>query len=97
MYSNYPASPKDSNLNTIIDLKKFKCNVGLSDHTLGIGVAVSSIAYGATVIEKHFVLDRSKGRVDSSFSLEPQEMKNLCIEVNKHGKLKVKFLWCYKI
>ena len=92
--SNYPASPKDSNLNTIVDLKKkFKCNIGLSDHTLGIGVAVSSIAYGATVIEKHFVLDRSKGGVDSSFSLEPEEMKNLCIEVNNAWQAKGKIFY----
>mgnify|MGYP001315650536 CR=1 FL=1 len=78
----------------IVDvIKKFKCNVGLSDHTLGIGVAVSSIAYGASVIEKHFVLDRSKGGVDSSFSLEPQEMKNLCIEVKNAWQAKGKIFY----
>ena len=92
--SNYPATPKDSNLNTILDLKKkFKCNIGLSDHTLGIGVAVASVAYGAVVIEKHFVLDRSDGGVDSSFSLEPKEMKNLCIEVKNAWKAKGKIFY----
>jgi sialic acid synthase SpsE len=58
----------------------FKCHVGLSDHTMGIGAAIASIALGATVIEKHFTLSRADGGVDSSFSIEPEEMKSLVIE-----------------
>ncbi len=79
--SNYPASPENSNLRTIPNLKEaLGIQVGLSDHTLGIGAAVASVALGATVIEKHFTLDRSEGGVDSEFSLEPHEMKALVEE-----------------
>lgn len=79
--STYPASAENSNLNTIPHLKElFNCEVGLSDHTMGIGVAVAAIAKGANVIEKHFCLDRSEGGVDSAFSLEPAEFKQLVIE-----------------
>lgn len=79
--SSYPATPKGSNILTIPHLKQlFSCPVGLSDHTLGIGVAVASIALGATVIEKHFTLSRADGGVDSAFSLEPAEMKQLVKE-----------------
>ncbi len=79
--STYPATAENSNLNTIPHLKElFNCEVGLSDHTMGIGVAVAAIAKGATVIEKHFCLDRSEGGVDSAFSLEPAEFKQLVIE-----------------
>lgn len=77
----YPADPKDANLRTIPHLAGcFSTLVGLSDHTLGIGVAVASIALGASVIEKHFTISRAEGGVDSAFSLEPQEMKALVIE-----------------
>lgn len=76
--STYPASPENTNLMTIPDMaNKFACSVGLSDHTLGIGVAVASVALGACVIEKHFVLDRNSGGVDAAFSLEPDEFKLL--------------------
>ena len=76
--SSYPASPETSNINTIPNLKQiFKCPVGLSDHTLGVGVSIASVALGATVIEKHFTLDRSEGGVDSAFSIEPLELKIL--------------------
>jgi pseudaminic acid synthase len=79
--STYPASAENSNLSTIPHLKElFNCEVGLSDHTMGIGVAVAAIAKGANVIEKHFCLDRSEGGVDSAFSLEPAEFKQLVIE-----------------
>ncbi len=79
--SSYPASPECSNLLTIPHLKKlFNCEVGLSDHTMGIGVSVAATAIGASVIEKHFVLNRSDGGVDSAFSMEPPEMAQLVSE-----------------
>ncbi|MDA9602487.1 pseudaminic acid synthase [Flavobacteriaceae bacterium] len=79
--STYPSSPKNSNLKTIPVMKKiFDCQVGLSDHTLGIGVPLAAISLGATVIEKHFTLSRSDGGVDSAFSLEPNELKSLVEE-----------------
>ncbi|MCK4650923.1 pseudaminic acid synthase [Candidatus Babeliales bacterium] len=82
--SSYPASPEDSNLLTIPHMKDlFGCQIGLSDHTLGIGVAIASVSLGSTVIEKHFTLNRDDGGVDSSFSLEPEEMKNLVIETKR--------------
>lgn len=79
--SSYPASPSSSNLASIPFLKTlFNCEVGLSDHTLGIGAAVASVALGAAVIEKHFTLSRADGGVDSVFSLEPSEFKQLVLE-----------------
>jgi N-acetylneuraminate synthase len=79
--STYPASPIDSNVLTIPHMKKlFRCNVGLSDHTMGIGASIAAAVNGASVIEKHFTLDRSKGGVDSAFSLEPNELSSLVIE-----------------
>ena len=82
--SSYPASPKDSNLLTIPHMRAmFDCQVGLSDHTLGIGVAVASVALGATVIEKHFTLSRADGGVDSAFSLEPNEMRSLVDDIQR--------------
>ena len=82
--STYPATPENTNLLTIPHLKQlFDCKVGLSDHTLGIGVAIASVALGATVVEKHFCLSRAEGGVDSAFSMEPQEMKMLTEEVNR--------------
>ncbi|TSA36848.1 MAG: pseudaminic acid synthase [Verrucomicrobiaceae bacterium] len=82
--SAYPASPENTNLNTIPHLSTMhKCIVGLSDHTIGIGVAVASIALGARVIEKHFTLKRSDGGVDSAFSIEPDELKALVIETER--------------
>ena len=82
--SNYPAHPLNSNLQTIPHLRAlFNCEVGLSDHTMGIGVPVAATALGATVIEKHFCLSRAEGGVDSAFSLEPDELKNLVIETER--------------
>ena len=79
--SNYPATPDGSNLLTMQDMKRhFRCDVGISDHTLGIGVAVAAVALGASVIEKHFTLSRSDGGIDAAFSLEPSEMKQLVRE-----------------
>lgn len=79
--STYPATPENTNILTIPHLRAmFGCEVGLSDHTMGIGVSVASVALGATVIEKHFTLNRADGGVDSSFSMEPAEMQALVIE-----------------
>lgn len=85
--SNYPASPENSNLMTLPHLRDlFDVEVGLSDHTMGIGAAIASVALGATVIEKHFTLDRSEGGVDSAFSLEPDELKQLVIETERAAR-----------
>ena len=82
--STYPATAGDSNLLTIPHLQQaFGCAVGLSDHTQGIGVSVASVALGASVIEKHFVLDRSAGGVDAAFSLEPAELTRLVCETKQ--------------
>jgi pseudaminic acid synthase len=82
--STYPASPVNSNLITIPHMKQlFQCQIGLSDHTMGVGAAVASVALGATVIEKHFTLSRKDGGVDSAFSLEPNEMKVLVEETKR--------------
>lgn len=82
--SSYPATPENSNIRTIPHLRDlFDINVGLSDHTLGIGAAVAAIALGAVVIEKHFTLSRAEGGVDSAFSLEPSEMRTLVGEAER--------------
>ncbi|MCY9069667.1 pseudaminic acid synthase [Bacillus inaquosorum] len=82
--STYPASPENTNISTIPHMKElFNCQVGLSDHTMGTGVAVASVALGATVIEKHFTLSRADGGVDSAFSLEPSELKELVVETGR--------------
>jgi sialic acid synthase SpsE len=82
--SNYPASPENSNVLTIPHMRElFKCEVGLSDHTMGVGAAVAAVAHGATVIEKHFTLNRADGGVDSAFSMEPSEMAQLVIETER--------------
>jgi len=82
--STYPATPENSNILTIPHLRDlFNVQVGLSDHTMGIGVAVASIAMGATFIEKHFTLRRADGGVDSAFSMEPEEMAQLVVETER--------------
>ena len=82
--STYPASPENSHVRTIPHLRElFGCQVGLSDHSMGVGVAVAAVALGATVVEKHFTLDRADGGVDSSFSLEPAELASLVIETER--------------
>lgn len=82
--STYPALPTNTNILTIPHMRElFGCQVGLSDHTMGIGVSVAAVALGATVIEKHFTLARADGGVDSSFSLEPHELKSLVVETER--------------
>ena len=82
--SNYPTSPENTNLRTIPHLRQlFNTEVGLSDHTMGIGAAVAAIALGASVVEKHFTLARADGGVDSAFSLEPPELASLVTETNR--------------
>ncbi|HRO77436.1 MAG TPA: pseudaminic acid synthase [Acinetobacter towneri] len=82
--STYPALPTNTNVLTIPHLKQmFDCQIGLSDHTMGVGVSVAAVAHGATVIEKHFTLNRSDGGVDSAFSLEPDELKSLVVETER--------------
>jgi len=79
--STYPATPGNTNILTIPHMRElFGCEVGLSDHTMGVGVSVASVALGATVIEKHFTLNRADGGVDSAFSMEPTEMSQLVFE-----------------
>ena len=76
--SSYPASPLDSNLKLISEYSKlFNTEVGLSDHTLGIGASLAGVALGAVAIEKHFTLDKNDGGVDSPFSLNPDELRSL--------------------
>lgn len=85
--STYPATPENSNVLTIPHMRQlFKCEVGLSDHTMGIGASIAAVAHGATVIEKHFTLNRADGGVDSAFSLEPEEMKQLVVETDQAQK-----------
>ena len=82
--STYPSTPDDSNILTIPEMRsRYGCEVGISDHTMGIGVSVAAVALGATVVEKHFTLQRADGGVDSAFSMEPQEMAQLVIETER--------------
>lgn len=82
--STYPASPENTNISTIPHMRElFNVQVGISDHTMGIGVSVASVALGATVIEKHFTPSREDGGVDSAFSMEPEEMKALVVETER--------------
>jgi len=82
--STYPASPANTNIATIPNMRAaFDCEVGLSDHTMGTGVAVAAVALGAVLIEKHFTLRRADGGVDSAFSLEPGELRQLRDETER--------------
>lgn len=82
--STYPSTPDDSNILTIPEMRsRYGCEIGISDHTMGIGVSVAAVALGATVVEKHFTLQRADGGVDSAFSMEPQEMAQLVIETER--------------
>ena len=82
--SSYPATAENTNITTIPHMRAlFGCEVGLSDHTMGCGVAVAATALGATVIEKHFTLRRADGGVDSAFSMEPLELKQLRDETER--------------
>lgn len=82
--STYPALPENTNIQTIPHMKSlFGCQVGLSDHSMGLGVSIASVALGATIIEKHFTTKRSDGGVDSTFSMEPEEMAGLVVETKR--------------
>jgi N-acetylneuraminate synthase len=82
--STYPATPENTNVATIPHMRAlFGCEIGLSDHTMGLGTAVAAVALGATVVEKHFTLDRKDGGVDSAFSAEPGEMRALVTETER--------------
>lgn len=85
--SSYPAKPEQMNLATIPDIKKrFNLVTGLSDHTLGISAAVASVVLGASIIEKHFTLNRADKGPDAAFSLEPKELKELVQSVREVEK-----------
>jgi pseudaminic acid synthase len=76
--STYPATPENTNVRTIAHMQgAFGCDVGLSDHTMGLGAAIAAIALGAVLIEKHFTTCRADGGVDAAFSMEPHEFKAL--------------------
>ena len=82
--STYPATPENTNVRTVPHLRDaFGCEVGLSDHTMGVGASVAAVALGAVLVEKHFTLSRADGGVDSTFSLEPAEMATLRIETER--------------
>lgn len=86
--SAYPAEPKDANLMTINDIKnRFNVKSGLSDHTMGIVTPVVSVAMGATLIEKHFILDKSIGGADAHFSLDEKEFTMMVEAVREAEKV----------
>ncbi|WFS61217.1 pseudaminic acid synthase [Pseudodesulfovibrio thermohalotolerans] len=85
--SAYPASPEEANLRTIPHLaKSFGLPAGLSDHTMGNGVAIAGVALGACIVEKHFTIDRSQGGPDSAFSMEPDEFASMVADIRMAEK-----------
>ena len=85
--SAYPAAPEDMNLRTLVDMaEKFSVPVGLSDHTLGSGAAIASVALGAAIIEKHLTLSRKDPGPDSAFSMEPKEFQEMVREIRSVEK-----------
>ena len=85
--SSYPAPPEEANLRTVPHMSQlFDCPVGLSDHTMGSAVAVASVALGACLIEKHFTLSRADGGPDGSFSMEPEEFKQMVCDIRTAEK-----------
>jgi len=85
--SNYPAKVEEANLLTISDIKtKFGVEAGLSDHSMGDIVAITSVALGARVVEKHFIIDRKLGGVDSGFSMEPHEFRKMVDSIREVEK-----------
>ncbi len=94
--SSYPAKIQDSNIKTIFDLRRnYKVEIGLSDHTPGIGAAIAAISYGATIIEKHFTLDKNAGGFDDIFSMDPDEFK-LLVDETKNAWLSLGKV-CYSL
>ena len=86
--SSYPAPPEEMNLLTIADMKeRFGCEVGLSDHTMDTVAPVVAVSLGASVVEKHFILDRKMGGADSSFSLEPSEFAKMVEQIRQCEKM----------
>src|SRR5471032_1707604 len=82
--SSYPSTPENTNVATIPHMRQlFGCEVGLSDHTMGMGAAIAAVALGASVVEKHFTLRRADGGVDSAFSAEPEEIAALVTETER--------------
>jgi N-acetylneuraminate synthase len=82
--STYPSTPENTNILTIPHMREMlDCQIGLSDHSMGVGVSIASVALGATVIEKHFTLARADGGVDSTFSMEPSELESLVVEAER--------------
>jgi len=82
--STYPASPEDTNILTIPQMRDlYNCLIGLSDHSMGIGVSIAVVALAAVLVEKHFTLSRADGGVDSALSMEPGELKSLVIETER--------------
>jgi pseudaminic acid synthase len=86
--SQYPAKPKDANIATMVDMKtRFGVKVGLSDHTMGSDVAVVAASLGATVVEKHFIIDRKIGGPDASFSMTPDEFSEMVEKIRNVEKM----------
>lgn len=85
--SDYPAAPEKANLLTMVDMKeRFGVKVGVSDHSMTNAIPMTAVALGATVVEKHFILDRSLGGIDSTFSLNPEEFASMVRAVREVEK-----------